>query len=470
MNTKLAEQGAKRLANSHLPLAEFAQRRASFIAQMPNASLAIFAAAAQVTRSNDTEFPFCQDKNFYYLTGFNEPDGFLLLLKTATGASKTCLICQAKDPLMEVWHGRRVGPELAKIDYGFDHSYALPELDQVVEEYIANTEQLWFCPSQGERLETLISKWLATSERRKRQGVVTPKIRFNCSEIVAEMRLIKTDAELAIMRQANVISGAAHQRAMCKAQAGQFEYQLEAVILHAFADCGARYPAYGSIVASGDNANILHYTANDQALRAGDLILIDAGGELAGYAADITRTFPVNGKFSPEQQALYELVLDAQQQAISAIKPQQTLAALNDLVAKVFTAGLLKLGILTGELKQLIADQACKKYFIHGLGHWLGLDVHDVGDYWVENKRQTRPFQKGMVMTIEPGIYIPMDDLTVEPKWRGIGIRIEDNIAVTASGYENLSSNAPKSVVEIEALMQQAADKRMATKESTNAS
>lgn len=455
MTTFVSHSSDNLLADTLLPLAEFAQRRAKFLAQMPKASLAVFASAEQVTRSNDTEFPFCQDKNFYYLTGFNEPNAFLLLRKSSTGKTKSCLVCWQKDPLMEVWHGRRAGPDLAKTVYGFDHAYPLTELDETIAEYINNTAQLWSCRDQDTRLEQQISQWLLTSDRLQRQGVVSPKIRFDCTAVLAEMRVIKSDAELAIMRQVNIISGVAHQRAMLKAKQGGFEYQLEAEILHAFANKGARYPAYGTIVASGDNANILHYTANNCRLCSGDLILIDAGGELAGYAADITRTFPVNGQFSAEQKSLYLLILDAQQQAIEAIKPKQTLAALNELVCNVLTKGLLKLGILTGDLAQLNRDKACKKYFIHGLGHWLGLDVHDVGDYQIKDKQQTRGFQPGMVMTIEPGIYIPENDMTVDQKWRGIGIRIEDNIAVTDTGYENLTINAPKSVADIEALMQQ---------------
>jgi len=267
------------------------------------------------------------------------------------------------------------------------------------------------------------------------------------------MRLIKSSAELDVMRKANVISGKAHQRAMEKTNVGIYEYQIEAELLHEFARLGARFPAYNSIVAGGDNANILHYTNNDQQLKNDDLLLIDAGGELAGYAADITRTFPVNGIFSNEQKALYQLVLDAQNKCIAAIKPEQTLGQLNDLCCEILTQGLLELGILSGDYQALMSDKACKKYFIHGLGHWLGLDVHDVGDYNVVDKKQSRAFEAGMVMTIEPGLYIPLDDESVDKKWRGIGIRIEDNILVTDQGHENLTVNAPKSIDEIERLM-----------------
>lgn len=255
------------------------------------------------------------------------------------------------------------------------------------------------------------------------------------------------------MKQVNIISGGAHTRAMEKCRAGLYEYHIEAELLHEFARNGARHAAYNSIVASGDNANILHYNENDQQLVAGELLLIDAGAELHGYAADITRTFPINGTFTEPQKHLYQVVLSAQNKAIAAIKPEVTLAHLNDIACEVLTQGLLDLGILSGDYQQLLADKACKKYFIHGLGHWLGLDVHDVGNYQVKDKRQLRPFKPGMVLTIEPGLYIPADDTEVEAKWRGIGIRIEDNILVTDLGHENLTVNAPKSIEDIESLM-----------------
>jgi len=441
------------LADTLLTLSEFIKRRENFIAQMPNNSIAIFSAASEVTRSNDTEYPFCQDKHFYYLTGFNEPDAYLFLKKSLSGTATVTLFCREKDALMEVWHGRRIGAVQAKIDYGFDDSYPLSELDELAVTLIDNSEHLWYCRSQSAELDQKITSWLNQSQSKVRQGITTPKIRFDCSAVINEMRLIKSDAELEIMRRVNLISGRAHQRAMEQSKVGVFEYQLEAGLLYNFAKEGARYPAYGSIVAGGNNANILHYTDNGQQLNDNELVLIDAGGELAGYAADITRTFPVNGKFTTEQKALYQLVLDSQEQAISAIKPNQTFAALNDMVNEILTVGLIKLGILTGDLSTLITEKACKKYFIHGLGHWLGLDVHDVGDYLVEDKRQTRLFEAGMVLTIEPGLYIPLDDENVAKKWRGIGVRIEDNIAVTASGYENLTSNSPKSISEIESIM-----------------
>lgn len=444
-----------------LTVDEFCQRREKLFALMPENSLALFAAGNEVTRSNDTEYLFCQEKNFYYLTGFNEPDALLVLVKGDEKSSdKQCtshLFCREKDALQEVWHGRRIGQAQAKSDYGVDHSYTLAEIEQVLPELVNQKDALLYLQGASEKLDGQVVTWLQQVKAGSRAGKKAPQNIIDIKALVDEMRLIKSANELAIMRKVNIISGGAHQRAMEKSAVGKFEYQIEAEILHEFARHGARHPAYSSIVAGGDNANILHYTDNNEALNDNELLLIDAGGELAGYAADITRTFPINGQFTSEQKALYQLVLDSQLAAINAIKPGANFAELNALVGKILTTGLHKLGILVGDLPQLLADNACKQYFIHGLGHWLGLDVHDVGDYQANDKRQQlRAFEPGMVMTIEPGLYIPLSDTEVDEKWRGIGVRIEDNIAVTDQGHENLTINAPKSVAEIEALMAKA--------------
>ena len=367
------------------------------------------------------------------------------------------MFCLKKDPLQEVWHGKRIGPESAKINYQFDSCYTTEQIQDHVPELLNNKSQVLLCQGEHAEFELKVLAWFKQLKSASRQGKKAPQAIVDCTNTIHEMRLIKSAAELQIMRQVNVISGHAHQRAMEKSAVGKFEYQIEAEILHEFSRSGARYTAYNSIVAGGDNANILHYTSNDEILADNELLLIDAGAELAGYAADITRTFPINGKFSAPQKALYQLVLDAQNAAIAAIKPGQTLGQLNDIANKILTEGLHQLGILTGDLAVLLTEKACKKYFIHGLGHWLGLDVHDVGDYKIdENRRQVRQFEAGMVMTIEPGLYIPQNDETVEAKWRGIGIRIEDNILVTQAGYENLTTTAPKTVAAIEAIMEAA--------------
>ncbi|WP_258872194.1 Xaa-Pro aminopeptidase [Thalassotalea euphylliae] len=438
------------LKHTLLPVEEFVARRQTMFDAMPSNSIAIVSAAHEVTRSNDTEYPFCQNKNFYYLTGFNEPEAVLMLVKSAE--QQSVLFCRDKDPQMEVWHGRRVGPELAKQEFGVEQALSIDDIDEFAVERFSQVDKVLCCFDNGETM-SLATDWLSQVAAKSRIGKHAPASLVNCAALIHELRLHKTEREIALMRQANVISGQAHQRAMQATQAGKFEYQIEAELLHEFAVNGARYAAYNSIVAGGDNANILHYTDNNEALNDGDLLLIDAGGELAGYAADITRTFPVSGKFSEPQKAIYQLVLDAQQAAIEAIEPGNTLAALNDLVCDILTKGLYDLGILEGDLTELIADKACKQYFIHGLGHWLGLDVHDVGDYHANDKRQQlRPFVAGMVMTIEPGIYIPKGS-DVADRWQGIGVRIEDNVLVTERGYENLTVNAPKTVDAIEALM-----------------
>ena len=439
-----------------LSVDDFVARRAHFIDQMPSNSVALFSAASDVTRSNDTEYPFCQNKNFYYLTGFNEPDAVLVLIKAKEDDAErqAILFCREKDPLQEVWHGRRVGPEKVIADYGFEQSFVLNEINELIPQYLNKKNQLFFCHGDVQTFDERIVAWLDTVKSGNRQGKKAPNTIVDCTSLIHEMRLIKSENELNVMRQANNISGNAHQRAMKNSAVGIFEYQIEAEILHEFAVNGARHPAYGTIVAGGDNANILHYTDNNQKLNNNELLLIDAGAELAGYAADITRTFPVNGKFTQAQKIIYQLVLDAQELAIHAIKPKANFAQLNTLTCDFLTTQLHKLNILKGNLPQLIKEKACKKYFIHGLGHWLGLDVHDVGDYQVnDNRQQLRRFEPGMVMTIEPGLYIPLHDTDVDVRWRGIGVRIEDNVLVTNQGYENLTANAPKSIDDIENLM-----------------
>ena len=438
-----------------LPVDEFVSRRQRFIEKMPKNSIALISAAREVTRSNDTEYPFCQNKNFYYLTGFNEPEAVLVLIRSGNGENdQSTLFCRDKDPLQEVWHGLRVGPKQAKSDYGFDYCFVISELDELIPQFLDKKQQLLFCHGNVPEFDKQIFTWLSTVRVGDRQGKKAPSIIFDCTSIIHELRLIKSDNELSIMRKVNQISGIAHQRAMEQSKVGQFEYQIEAEILHEFARSGARHPAYSSIVAGGNNANILHYTDNDQVLNDNELLLIDAGGELAGYAADITRTFPINGKFTAAQKIIYQLVLDAQELAINAIKPEVNFFQLNTLVGNFLTKELHQLDILKGDLTQLIKDKASKKYFIHGLGHWLGLDVHDVGDYQANDKRQQlRSFKPGMVMTIEPGLYISLTDKDVDEKWRGIGVRIEDNILVTDQGQENLTVNAPKSITDIESLM-----------------
>jgi len=435
-----------------LPISEFTAHRKNFFAQMDDNSVAFFSAASEVTRSNDTEYTFCQDKNFFYLTGFNEPDAVLVLIKKA-GKEQAVLFSLPKDKSHEIWHGRRIGQEKACQEYSFDQCFTLDEKNDLVAQYLNGITQIYFA-FDNEQVCSQVFAHLAQVRASIRQGVKVPTKLIDASPIINDLRLIKSSDEIALMRQVNFISGLAHQRAMQKTKAGLFEYQIENEILHEFTRHGARYAAYATIVAGGDNANILHYTNNDQLLNNNNLLLIDAGGELSGYAADITRTFPINGQFSEPQKALYQLVLDAKTKVISAIKPGVSFAKLNQIANEHLTQGLFDLGILSGNLADLLKEKACKKYFIHGLGHWLGLDVHDVGDYHINDKKeQCRAFVPGMVLTIEPGLYMPLDDMEIAEQWRGIGIRIEDNIVVNDKGCENLTANCPETIADIEALM-----------------
>ncbi len=455
-STSINPLSMSQLPMNQLPMKEYSAHRAAFFKKMPSNSVAFFPAGKELTRSNDTEFAFCQNKNFFYLTGFNEPDALLVLLKDEQDNNKSVLFSLPKDPLHEIWQGRRVGQIKAVEEYGVDESYELAEIDVLLSDYLDGKSQVLF-GFNDDTFAAQVFTWLKQVKSRIRQGANAPEQLTDADPIIADLRLIKSENELALMRTANHISGLAHQRAMQKSQVGKLEYQIEAEILHEFARHGARHPAYASIVAGGDNANILHYTNNDDVLKDNELLLIDAGAELSGYAADITRTFPINGKFSAEQKTIYQLVLDAKNLAINAIKPGMCFAKLNVLTNTFLTQGLIDLGILVGDLDELMAEKKVKDYFIHGLGHWLGLDVHDVGDYQISlDKEQLRAFEVGMVMTIEPGIYIPLTDVNVDEKWRGIGVRIEDNIAVTADGFENLTTNSPQTIEEIEALMQAA--------------
>lgn len=437
---------------SVLPISEFVNHRNNVFNRMQDNSIAFFSAASEVTRSNDTEYPFCQNKNFYYLTGFTEPDASLVLIKQ-NGEQTSILFSHAKDKQHEVWHGRRYGQAQARQQFQIDQCFTLSEKNELIPIYLNGIEKIYFAFDDDKQSEQVFS-YLARVRSSIRQGAKVPSQLVDVTPIIDDLRLIKSNDEIELMRQVNFISGMAHQRAMQKTKVGAFEYQIENEILHEFSRHGARYPAYATIVAGGDNANILHYTDNSDSLNNNELLLIDAGGELSGYAADITRTFPVNGKFTEPQKILYQLVLDAKEQTISAIKPGITFGKLNEIANECLTKGLLDLGILSGELASLLDEKACKKYFIHGLGHWLGLDVHDVGDYqFNEQRQQCRPFEPGMTLTIEPGLYMPIDDINIDEKWRGIGIRIEDNIVVTEQGCENLTANCPDTIADIESLM-----------------
>lgn len=434
---------------------EFVARRLRFLAQMEENSVAIFAANKELTRSNDTEYPFRQNSDFQYLTGFPEPDAWLVLEKTSKGVT-TSLICRVKDKLSEIWHGRRIGKERAKTDFEFDQTFDDKQLNSALFDAVNQKDILYWGQGTDSDNDDRIFALLSELRTGPKKGWAAPTQIFDTRPIIHEMRLFKSPAEIAVMKHAGEISAAAHKRAMVFA-ANQVrskqplnEYHLEAEIHHEFAMNGAKHPAYGTIVGGGENACILHYTENNADINPSDMVLIDAGCELQGYAADITRTYPVSGVFSKEQKVIYELVLKSQLAVLKQIKPGATLKALTELSVKVITEGLVELGILKGDVDELIANSAHRAFYMHGLSHWLGLDVHDVGQY--EQAGNARPLQAGMVFTVEPGIYID-GEADCDPKWHGIGVRIEDNIVITEQGFENLTEAAPKTVSEIEQLM-----------------
>lgn len=444
-----------------ISLSEFQQRRARLLSQCKPNSICIVAANSLVTRSNDTEYAFRQDSDFWYLTGFNEPNAFLVLSNKVffkyTGETPaveketaSIIFVQASDENAEIWHGRRLGVDNAASKLGADLAFDVDDIDEELVDIINGHENIYFSFDAEPLVESTISAALAECRNAPKQSKVAPSSMHDIQPLLHGMRLLKSDAEITIMQRAADISAMAHVRAMIFCQSGRFEYQLEAEIHHEFAMQSARSPAYGTIVGSGKNACILHYTENADELSSGDLVLIDAGCELEGYAADITRTFPVNGKFSPVQKVLYQLVLDSQQAALEQLKPGNTISQAMQACVRVLVEGLVEFGVLSGSVDNNIEKETWRKYFMHGLGHWLGLDVHDVGIYKING--MDRPLEVGMVMTVEPGLYIPTS-ANVDEKFKNIGIRIEDDIVITVGGNHIMTSKVPKAVNEIEALM-----------------
>lgn len=427
----------------------FSGRRKALFELLKDNSAAIVFAAREQTRSNDTEYHFRQNSYFHYLTGFNEPDAVLLLIKKQ-GETQTVLFNRDKDELMEIWHGRRLGQVAALKAFEIDSALSNLSLVEELPALINGCEHLYSLLGADAANDKVVADVTSTLRHGTRQNMQPLKTQHDLHLILDDMRLFKQNDEVEVMRRAAKISCDAHTRAMQQAKAGMYEYQLEGEILHEFTRQGARFAAYNTIVGSGENACILHYTENESPLKDGDLVLIDAGCELQGYAADITRTFPVNGVFSPEQKAIYNLVLKAQLAAINLIKPSGTIKEANEKVVNILVEGLLELGVLSGELAHLIEQDAHKVFYMHGLSHWLGLDVHDVGDY--QSSQRTRVLEPGMVLTIEPGLYIAPDS-KVDEKWRGIGVRIEDDLLVTVDGNEVLTKHVVKTVDDIEALM-----------------
>ena len=423
-----------------LPKEEFAQRRAKVFEQMQDDSLFLVFSDIERRRNDGCDYPFRQDSYFWYLTGFNEPNSALLLRKQQ-GEQQAIIFVRPSDKLLEIWNGRRLGVDNAPQTLLVDTAYAIDEFVPQFKNLAQKQTALYYAPKQQPWGDALLE-----------QSAVEFLSVFNWKPMLGEMRLFKSENEIALMQQAGQISALAHIKAMQQTRPNRLEYEVESDILHEFNRFGARYPSYNSIIAGGENACILHYSENDMPLRDGDLVLIDAGCEFALYAGDITRTFPVNGKFSKAQKAIYEIVLQAQKRAIELLVPGSSIAKANEEVIRIKTEGLVRLGILKGNVDELIEQKAYREFYMHGLGHWLGLDVHDVGEY---GENRDRTLEPGMVLTVEPGLYLSKE-ADIPEQYKGIGIRIEDNLLITEYGNKNLTSAAPKEITDIEKLMAEA--------------
>ena len=425
----------------------YSRRRARLAAQMQR-GVAVIPTAPERPRNRDAHYPYRFDSYFYYLTGFTEPDAVLVLV--AGDTPQSILFCRAKDEEREIWDGFRHGPAAAHETFGLDDAHAIATLDERMADLLSDQPAMHVHLGSDAAWDARVVGWLNSVRARTRAGVVAPPTISDVHVLLDEMRLFKDDAEVALMRRAAEISCAAHRRAMQTARPGVGEFTVEAELLHEFRRNGSQAPAYTSIVASGAHACVLHYVENSGVLRDGELLLIDAGCELDGYASDITRTFPVSGTFSGPQRAVYALVLAAQAAAIAAVKPGNPWIAPHDAAVRVLAQGFVDLKLLPGSLEEVLETESYRKYYMHRTGHWLGLDVHDAGDY--KRDGEWRDLEPGMVLTVEPGCYIrPAPG--VPPQFAGIGIRIEDDALVTAEGCEILTAAAPKSIADIEGLM-----------------
>jgi Xaa-Pro aminopeptidase len=418
------------------------------LAREMRAGVAIIPTAPERVRNRDAHYPYRFDSYFYYLTGFREPEAVVVVI--AGDTPKSILFCREKDSEREVWDGFRHGPDAARAAFDFDEAYPIGRLDELVPQLLRNQPTLYCHLGSDPDWDARAIRWLNDVRGQVRSGATAPRTIDDVHAILDEMRLVKDAAELDVMRRAATISTEAHRRAMRRAKAGVTESAIEAELVHEFRRSGAQAPAYTPIVASGEHACILHYVENAGVLHDGDLILIDAGCELDGYASDITRTFPVNGRYSGPQRDVYELVLSAQAAAIAEIRPGACWMAPHHAAVKVLAQGFVDLGLLTGSLNDVIEKETYKQFYMHRTGHWLGLDVHDAGDY--KRDGEWRALVPGMVLTVEPGCYIRPGP-GVPERFSGIGVRIEDDAVVTETGCDIITAAAPKSIQDIEALM-----------------
>ena len=435
-------------------LTEVAERRLRLMQRLGDGAAVVVPAARERQRNRDCMYPFRQNSDFYYLSAFPEPDAVLLLLPG--NSSEVIVFCRPRDPQKELWDGARIGTEGAEAVYGADIAYSVESLDTRMPELLAGRKLVCYPMGEDADFDSRLLGWLKELQAGARGGVQAPLELVSTQAHIHELRVVKSALELTLMREAGAITARAHQQAMKVCKPGLHEYHLEAVLWQQFVQGGARFPAYNHIVGAGANSCTLHYNNNDAEIHDGDLVLIDAGCELCCYAADITRTFPANGRFSPEQRAIYEIVLEAQRQAIAAIRPGANWEQLNQAAVQVLSRGLLDIGLLSGSLEQVLEQRLWQKFQPHRVGHWLGLDVHDVGSY--RDAERWRPFEPGMTLTVEPGLYITAKTAEVAPCWHEIGVRIEDNLVVTETGSDFLNGILPREPAEVEQLMATGSD------------
>ncbi|MGE8648968.1 MAG: Xaa-Pro aminopeptidase [Acinetobacter sp.] len=438
-----------------LTQADFQERRDILAGEMGLRSIAIIATSPVALRNRDADYKYRADSSFFYLTGFAEPEAVAVIetFDTEEEGYTYSLFCRERDREMEIWNGYRAGVDGAVDDYEADEAYAIDLLDEEILTKLQNKDKLFYRIGHNAEFDARVAKWIATASGESRRGTSAPAQIMQLDRIVDEMRLHKDENEIELMQLASDISAEAHTLAMQKVRPGMMEYALEAELNYVFGKNGC-VPSYNSIVGGGENACILHYVENDKELKDGDLVLIDAACEYQFYASDITRTFPVNGKFSPEQKALYNVVLDAQIAAINAVQIGNSYKEPHNVAVRILVQGLLDLGIMQGEIDEIIQTESFRQFYMHGTGHWLGMDVHDVGTYKANG--EWRAYEEGMVVTVEPGLYIAPDDETVDVKWRGIGLRIEDDVVATKNGPLVLTAKVVKTVEDIEALMAKA--------------
>jgi len=424
-----------------------------FIEQIGKDAIAIIPAAHEVTKSYDTEFKFHQDPDFYYLTGFPEPDA-IAVIDPSNKKNPYTLFVRPRDPKMETWYGRREGTEGAKKNYGADKAVSIDKFPSELAKHINGHEKLFYRFGVDTKLDQQILTYLSAQRFSRLKTAYPPHTIVDPTVLIHDMRLHKTADEIELMQKSADIAAEAHILVMQSVKPGMNESQIEAIIEHYFRMNGAAGVSYNSIIGGGANATILHYVENNMPLKDGDLLLIDAGAHYKGYASDITRTFPINGRFTKPQRDIYDIVLDVEIKCLEATRKGTTIKERQKLSIELLTEGMKELGLLKGKTKDLIKKKAYEKYYMHGVGHYLGLDVHDAGRYFTDHKaKESRPFAPGMVLTVEPGIYVPVDAKDAPAKYRGIGVRIEDDVLVTEDGNVNLTAKVPKQAEEIEELM-----------------